>query len=56
MVIAQAIVEHGLLDSMSTGIRGAFDQLGFYVTEPWFPWFGVGLIIVLAWFFLRSGK
>ena len=56
MVISQAIVEHGVLDSISSGVASAFDGLAYYATQPWSPWAGVGILIFLAWLFLRPGK
>jgi hypothetical protein len=56
MVIAQAIVEHGVLDSLTSGIGAAFDGMTYYATQPGAAWVGVGIILFLAWLFLRPAK
>jgi hypothetical protein len=56
MLIAQALVEHGVLDSFTSGIGRLFDEAGYYAAQPWFIWLAVAVLLGLGWIFLRPSR
>jgi ribosomal silencing factor RsfS len=56
MVIAQAIVEHSLLDSLAAGLQTAVDQMDYYVGVGNAKWVLVGLAILLAAVFFKPSR
>ncbi len=56
MLIAQAIVEHGLLDSLVAGFMTAVDQVDYYVGTGNSKWMLIGLAIVLAAIFFKPSR
>jgi hypothetical protein len=56
MLIAQAFVERGVLDSITSGIGTFFEQAGYYARQPWSIWVAVIVLIALAWLFLRPSR
>jgi hypothetical protein len=56
MLIAQAVVEHGMLDSLAAGLSNAFDQVDYYVGTGNAKWLLVALAVVLAFVFLKPRR
>ena len=56
MLLAQALVERGLLDSFVTSIWNALMQAVGYVGEGNNKWVLIGLALVLAFVFLRPRR
>jgi hypothetical protein len=56
MPLAQAVVEHGLLSAMATGISTFFEQLHYYVEAGRSNWIIVVIVVVVAWVFLRPKR
>ena len=56
MLLAQALVERGLLDSMVSSIWSALTQLNYYVGEGNNKWLLIGLAVVLGFLFLRPRR
>jgi type IV secretory pathway TrbL component len=56
MVIAQAIVEHGLLDSLVAAFQTAVDQVDYYVGAGNAKWVLIGLAVVLAAVFFKPSR
>lgn len=56
MLIAQAIVEHGLLDSMAAAFTTALDQMDYYIGTGNAKWMLIGLAIVLAAIFFKPSR
>lgn len=56
MVIAQAIVEHGLLDSLAAAFTTALDQVDYYIGTGNAKWVLIGLAIVLAAVFFKPSR
>lgn len=56
MLLAQALVERGLLDSMVTSIWSALMQVTSYVGEGNNKWLLIGLALVLAFLFLKPRR
>ena len=56
MLIAQALVERGLLDSMVATIWSALMQVDSYVGEGNTKWVLIGLAVVLGFLFLRPRR
>ncbi len=56
MLIAQAVVEHGMLDSLAAGLSAAFDQVDYYVGTGNTKWLLVGLAIVMAIVFFKPRR
>ena len=56
MLLAQALVERGLLDSVVSGIWSALTQLNYYVGEGNTKWLMIGLAVVLGFLFLRPRR
>lgn len=53
MLIAQAIVERGVLESMAVGVERIFTRVEVWVGSGNAPWVIGGLLVVLAIAFLR---
>jgi len=56
MMIAQAIVERGLLDSMVAAFTTALDQMDYYIGTGNAKWVLIGLAIVLAAVFFKPSR
>jgi hypothetical protein len=56
MLIAQAIVERGLLDTMVGWFTTTFDQLRYYVGEDNIKWILIGLAVFLAVIFFKPRR
>ena len=56
MVIAQALVERGLIDSFVSGVWSALMQVDYYVGEGNGKWVLVGLAVVLAVVFFKPKR
>ena len=56
MLIAQAIAEHGLLDSLAAAFTTALDQLDYYVGTGNAKWALIGLAVVLAAVFFKPSR
>jgi hypothetical protein len=56
MLLAQALVERGLLDSFVTSIWTALMHAVSYVGEGNNKWLMIGLALVLAFVFLRPRR
>ncbi len=56
MVIAQAVIERGVLDSGASGVSRLFNELSYYGSQGSTPWLILGALLVLAWIFLRSRR
>jgi uncharacterized membrane protein YobD (UPF0266 family) len=56
MLLAQALVERGLLDSMVTSIWQALMQVANYVGDGNNKWLLIGLALVMAFLFLRPRR
>ena len=53
MLIAQAIVERGLLDSLVAAFTTGLDQVDYYIGTGNAKWVLIGLAIVLAVVFFK---
>jgi hypothetical protein len=56
MLIAQAAVEHGLLDSLAAGLQAAADQMDYYVGTGNAKWVLVGFAILMAAVFFKPSR
>lgn len=56
MLIAQAVVEHGMLDSLAAGLSSAVDQADYYIGTGNTKWLLVGLAVVLAIVFFKPRR
>ena len=56
MLLAQAIVEHSLLDSLAAGFQTLIDQTDYYVGTGNSKWVIVALAVVLAVIFFRPSR
>jgi hypothetical protein len=56
MLIAQAVVEHGMLDSLAAGLSSAVDQADYYIGPGHAKWLLIGLAVVLAVIFFRPRR
>jgi len=56
MLIAQAIVERGLLDSLVGAFMTALDQVDYYIGTGNAKWVLIGLAIVLAAVFFKPTR
>jgi hypothetical protein len=56
MLIAQAIVEHGFLDSLVAAFTTAADQVDYYIGAGNAKWALIGLAIVLAAVFFKPSR
>ncbi len=56
MLIAQALVERGLLDSMVTSIWWAMMQVEYYVGQGNTKWMLIGLAVVMAYLLLKPKR
>jgi hypothetical protein len=56
MVIAQAVVEHGMLDSLAAGLSAALDRVDTLVGSGNSKWLLIGLAVVLAFVFLKPRR
>jgi hypothetical protein len=56
MLIAQAAVEHGLLDSLAAGFQTAVDQMDYYVGTGNAKWVLVGFAVVMAAIFFKPSR
>jgi hypothetical protein len=48
MLIAQAVVEGGLLDTVVASIRSGMEQVGYYIGTGNTKWVLIGLAVVMA--------
>jgi len=53
MLIAQAIIERGVLESMAVGVERAFTHMELWIGSGNAPWAIGALLILLAIAFLR---
>jgi hypothetical protein len=56
MVVAQALVERGLLAGFIDSIGAALLQMDYYIGQGNAKWALVGLAVVLAWIFLKPKR
>lgn len=56
LLVAQALVERGMLDGMVIGVERAFMQLEVWVGAGNGKWALIGLAVALAVVFFRSRK
>lgn len=56
MLIAQAIVEHGLLDSLVSAFTTALEQVDYYIGTGNAKWALIGLAVVLAAVFFKPSR
>jgi hypothetical protein len=56
MLIAQDMVERGLLDSLAAAFTTALDQVDYYVGAGNAKWALIGLAIVLAAVFFKPSR
>ncbi len=56
MLIAQALVERGLLDSMVSSIWSALTQVDYYIGEGNTRWALIALAVVLGFLFLKPRR
>jgi hypothetical protein len=56
MLLAQAVVEHSLLDSMAAGFQTVIDQADYYVGTGNAKWVIVALAVVLAAIFFKPSR
>jgi hypothetical protein len=56
MLIAQAIVEHGMLDTLVSAFQTAVDQVDYYVGTGNAKWVLIGLAVVLAVVFFKPSR
>lgn len=56
MLVAQALVERGLLDSMVSSIWSALMQVDYYIGEGNTKWALIGLALVMAFIFLKPRR
>lgn len=56
MLLAQAVVEHSLLDSLAAGFQTVIDQAEYYVGTGNTKWVIVALAVVLAAIFFRPSR
>jgi hypothetical protein len=48
MLVAQAIVESGLIDTVVTSVAGGLEQAFYYIRTGNSRWFLIGLAVVMA--------
>ena len=56
MLIAQALVERGLLDAMVANIWSALMQIDYYVGDGNSKWVLAGLAVVMAFVFFKPRR
>jgi len=56
MLLAQALVERGLLDSMVSSIWSALMQVDYYIGEGNTKWLLIGLAVVMAVIFFKPRR
>jgi hypothetical protein len=56
MLIAQDLVEHGLLDSLAAVFTTALDQVDYYIGAGNAKWVLIGLAIVLGAIFFKPSR
>jgi hypothetical protein len=56
MLFAQAVVEHGMLDSLAAGFSSALGQVDYYVGSGNTKWLLIAAAVVLAFVFLRPRR
>ena len=56
MLIAQAIVEHGMMDSLSAVFMNALDQLDYYIGTGNTKWVLIGLVVVITVVFFKPSR
>ena len=56
MLVAQALVERGLLAGFIDSIGAALLQVDYYVGQGNTTWVLIGLAVVLGWIFLKPKR
>jgi hypothetical protein len=56
MLIAQAIVERGLIDSVIDGGRSAIEQITYYIGTGNTKWVIIGLVVIMSIVFFKSKR
>ena len=56
MLVAQALVERGLLAGFIDSIGAALLQVDYYVGQGNTKWVLIGLAVVLGWIFLKPKR
>jgi hypothetical protein len=56
MVLAQALVERGMLDAIVASIWSALQQVDYYVGQGNAKWALLALAVVLGYFFLKPRR
>ncbi len=56
MLLAQALVEHGMLDSMVTGVGQARDRIELYIGQGNSTYLLIGIAVVLLFFLLKPRR
>jgi hypothetical protein len=56
MLIAQALVERGLIAGFIDSLGAALVQVDYYVGQGNTKWMLVGLAVVLGWIFLKPRR
>jgi hypothetical protein len=56
MILAQALVERGLLDSLIASVWSALTELDYYIGEGNTKWALLGLAVVLGFVFLKPRR
>jgi hypothetical protein len=56
MLVAQAIVERGLIDTVVDAVRSAMDQVGYYIGTGNTKWVLIGLVVIITIAFFKSKR
>jgi ribosomal silencing factor RsfS len=56
MLLAQAIVEHGLIDTVVQAVRNAIEQVSYYVGTGNTKWVIIGLAVIMTIIFFKPKR
>jgi hypothetical protein len=56
MLVAQAIVERGLIDWIIDSVRNAIDQISYYIGTGNTKWVIIGLVVIMSIVFFKSKR
>jgi ribosomal silencing factor RsfS len=56
MLVAQAIVERGLIDTVVDAVRNALDQISYYIGTGNTKWVLLGLAVIVTFLFFKQKR
>ncbi len=56
MLVAQALVEHGLIDTVVDAVRNAMDQVSYFIGTGNTKWVLIGLVVIMTFVFFKQKR